>query len=109
MTENSKALLDAIQEELNRQQNPSPVKYPLPCGCHGPKYISKCAMHQLEQVENDTRLAGVVDLVFTHRDFTDLPSLVKTLHDLKLRLISNPTKSCLIKVIPNETNVSSSS
>lgn len=22
------------------------VKYPLPCGCAGPKYISMCAAHQ---------------------------------------------------------------
>lgn len=82
----------------------TPIKYPLPCGCHGPKYISKCSMHQVEQIEDDARRAGVINLIFTHRDFTNLPQLVKTLHEIKLRLISNPTKSCVIKVIPNETD-----
>lgn len=25
---------------------PEKMKYPLPCGCAGAKYISQCAMHQ---------------------------------------------------------------
>ena len=101
MTE-KKTLADAVKEVVGELP---PTKYPLPCGCHGPKYISKCTKHQLEQVEDDARRAGVVDMVFTHKDFTDLPRLVETLHAIKLRLISNPTKSCVIKVISNETNV----
>ena len=103
MSELERNLLAAIQAELG--DTTAPLKYPWPCGCHGPKYISKCTKHQMEQVEDDARRAGTADLKFTHRDFTDLMSLVQTLHAIKLQLISNPTKSCIIKVIPNETNV----
>lgn len=106
MSEYEKALLAAVQAEMG---SPPPTKYPYPCGCHGPKYISKCTKHQCEQIEEDARRAGVVDKVFTHHDFTDLMSLVKTLHEIKLRLISHPNKSYLIKVIPNETNASGAS
>jgi hypothetical protein len=103
MSENPKELLEAVQKEIGELPK---TRYPLPCGCHGPKYISKCNIHQVEQIEEDARRIGIVDLVFSHRDFTDLASLIKTLHDIKLRLISNPTKICLIKVTPNETDAS---
>ena len=27
-----------------------PVKYPLPCGCAGPKFVSKCEAHKNEDI-----------------------------------------------------------
>ena len=54
----------------------------------------------MEAEVDAARLMGIADLRFTHRDFTDLPRLVDTINMIKLQLISNPTKSCLIKIIP---------
>jgi hypothetical protein len=102
VSEDPKKLLEAVQREIG--ELPSKPKYPLPCGCHGPKYISKCDLHQVEQIEEDARRLGIVDLTFCHHDFTDLAKLFETLQAIKLRLISNPFKSCIIKVIPNETD-----
>lgn len=34
------------------------VKYPLPCGCAGPKYISMCDAHQLAAREDHQRQLG---------------------------------------------------
>lgn len=77
------------------------VKYPLECGCKSEHYYGMCSGHQAEHVADQARRMGIADLRFTHRDFLDLPSLVRTLHAVKLQLISNPTKSCIIKVIPH--------
>jgi hypothetical protein len=106
MSEYEQALLAAVQAELG---SPPPTKYPYPCGCHGPKYISKCTKHQMEQVKEDARRQGVADLRFTHRDFTNLPQLVETLHAIKLHLISNPTKPCVIKINPEQRDEANAS
>jgi hypothetical protein len=85
------------------------VKYPLECGCSGEHYNSLCDGHQNEYLEDMRRLMGIADMRFTHRDFTDLQRLVQALHAIKLQLISNPTKSCIIKIIPetqDETDAS---
>lgn len=38
---------------------PDKPKYPLPCGCAGPKYISKCAGHQeLDREQHHEALTG---------------------------------------------------
>lgn len=76
------------------------VKYPLDCGCTGEHYHSLCGIHRDEVIADHRRLMGIADLKFTHRDFTDLPRLVIALQAIKLQLISNPTKSCIIKVTP---------
>jgi len=86
------------------------VKYPLDCGCSSDHYHGLCEYHKEEVIVDQRRLMGIADLRFSHRDFTDLPRFVKTLQAIKLQLISNPTKSCIIKVIPetkDETDASS--
>lgn len=80
------------------------MKYPLDCGCKGPKYWAKCDNHKAEEETDSARLMGIADLTFNHRQFTDLPQLALTLNAIKLQLISNPTKSCLIKIIPSAEN-----
>lgn len=35
------------------------VKYPLTCGCAGPKYISKCGRHQDEEMAHHRKLMGI--------------------------------------------------
>lgn len=35
------------------------IKYPLPCGCHGPKFLSMCIAHQEADVETQQRLMGI--------------------------------------------------
>lgn len=88
------------------------VKYPLDCGCSSDHYHGLCDGHKNEVIDDQRTLMGIPRLRFTHRDFLDLPSLVNTLQAIKLQLISNPTKSCIIKVAPggqtNEANASSS-
>jgi hypothetical protein len=39
----------------------APIKYPLACGCAGPKYISKCCVHQDEDIVRQRRLLGIRD------------------------------------------------
>jgi hypothetical protein len=80
------------------------MKYPLECGCTGPKYWAKCNNHKAEEEADSARLMGIADIRLTHRDFTDLTKLAATLITIKLQLISNPTKSCLIKITPGEKN-----
>ena len=76
------------------------VKYPLDCGCTSPHQHNMCVGHQEEMLFDKRRLMGIADLRFTHRDLTDLPSLGKALAVIQLHLIANPTKSLLIKIIP---------
>lgn len=40
------------------------VKYPLPCGCAGPKYISMCELHQQLEREAHARKLGLT--AFAH-------------------------------------------
>jgi hypothetical protein len=35
------------------------IKYPLPCKCAGPKFVSMCAMHQAEQIDRDRASKGI--------------------------------------------------
>jgi hypothetical protein len=87
------------------------AQYPLNCGCRSATYYGLCDSHQAEHDADQARRMGVSDLRFSHRDFTDLTQLAKTLHTIKLQLISNPTKYCVIKIIPemkDEPDVSNS-
>jgi hypothetical protein len=68
-----------------------------------------CAEHKDERLNDMRRLMGIPKLTFLHRDFTDLPSLAKALHDIKLQLIMNPTKSLLIKIIPGDQDEANAS
>jgi hypothetical protein len=76
------------------------VKYPLDCGCSSAKFYALCDAHKLEVITDERRTKGVPDIIFRHRDFTDLRQLSEALHIIKLQLISNPTKSLLIKINP---------
>lgn len=77
------------------------LKYPLTCGCRAKDYWSMCDNHKAEFESDAARVMGIADLRFNHRDFTDLPRLAQVLNAIKLQLITNPTKSCLIKIIPD--------
>jgi hypothetical protein len=44
------------------------VKYPLTCGCGGPKYISKCDGHQREDLAHHRKLLGIRDSGVTARE-----------------------------------------
>jgi hypothetical protein len=79
------------------------VVYPLPCGCTSPKYHGLCETHKAETILDQRVLMGIPHLIFTHQSFTDLPQLAETLQAIKLQLISNPTKSCIIKINPERT------
>jgi hypothetical protein len=46
-------------DELFKKLTAPPVKYPFKCGCAGPKYVSKCRLHQLEDIEAHARALGV--------------------------------------------------
>lgn len=35
------------------------IKYPLPCGCHGPKEISMCLQHETEAMLKRRRALGI--------------------------------------------------
>lgn len=35
------------------------IKYPLPCGCAGPKYVSLCPTHQVLERERHATALGV--------------------------------------------------
>lgn len=76
------------------------VRYPLECGCSSAKFYALCDGHRLEVITDERRTKGVPDLIFRHRDFTDLHQLSEALHAIKLQLISNPTKPLLIKINP---------
>lgn len=76
------------------------VVYPLPCGCKSEHWYQLCATHQNEVLNARAQLMGLPDLRFTHRQLTDLEQLPATLRAIQLRLISNPTKSCVIKITP---------
>lgn len=105
------SLVKLLAEAREDATKDGKVKYPLDCGCSSEHYHGLCDGHKNEIIEDQRTLMGIPHLRLTHRDFLDLPSLVKTLHAIKLQLISNPTKSCLIKIapggLPNETNASS--
>lgn len=51
------------------------VKYPLPCGCAAPKYISMCDTHKLGQLRRDARDLGV-DRIRAERLLRDCLPLV---------------------------------
>lgn len=72
----------------------------LACGCKSAQFHELCDMHKNEYIDDHRRLMGIAGLTFTHRDFTDLRSLVDTLQTIKLYLISNPKKPLLIKINP---------
>ena len=78
------------------------VKYPLDCGCKSPHEHNMCVGHQQEKLEDQRRRMGIADLRFTSWDFLDLPKLAETLTKIKVQLVSNPTKACLIYIIPGE-------
>lgn len=94
------AVMKTLAEVRFNATKDGKIKYPLDCGCTGEHYHSLCDGHREEVISDNRRLMGIADLRFTHRDFTDLPRLVIALQAIKLQLISNPTKSCIIKVIP---------
>lgn len=37
------------------------VRYPLPCGCAGPKYLSLCDEHKLAAMNRHRRLMGMTE------------------------------------------------
>lgn len=77
-----------------------PKRYPLDCGCKGPAFESMCDAHATEFQADARRYMGIPELMFTHHQLTDVIELGKTLHSIRLRLIENPTKSLLVKIIP---------
>lgn len=44
------------------------IKYPLACGCAGPKYISKCVPHQVIEMDEHRARLGIPDLTYKPED-----------------------------------------
>lgn len=80
------------------------VQYPMTCGCTAQHFQALCQPHREEVLDDQRRFSGMPALTFTHRDVTDLPRFATMLHSIKLQLIMNPTKSLLIKIIPENNS-----